>query len=335
MQSIFMVGEQRSGSNLLRLILNESDSIAAPHPPHILQRMMPLLPAYGDLNKKKNFIKLIDDVIRLIELNPVPWDKVKLKRSDVDKHCNENSLIAVYGAVMDLYAEANTANSWICKSMQNIQWADEINLYFDNPKYIYLYRDPRDVALSFMKAVIGEKHPYFIAKQWNHLQELCITQMNWHGTESIFPVSYEGLLAKPEATVKNLCQFLNIKFSNKMLDFHKSKEAERSAKSSSLWENLSQPIKSSNSKKFMAELTTEEIKIIESITGEVMDTLGYERTLIKKGQELKFKKEDVELFKKDNVSAKDKKASQVDPEDLKRRKLQLGFLNKINALVPA
>ena len=60
MQSIFMVGEQRSGSNLLRLILNESPSIAAPHPPHILQRFMPLLPVYGNLDNNNNFKKLID-----------------------------------------------------------------------------------------------------------------------------------------------------------------------------------------------------------------------------------------------------------------------------------
>ena len=83
MQAIFMVGEQRSGSNLLRLILNESNSLAAPHPPHILQRMIPLLPAYGDLNNKIKFKKLIDDVCQLVELNPVPWDKVKLNRNEI------------------------------------------------------------------------------------------------------------------------------------------------------------------------------------------------------------------------------------------------------------
>lgn len=335
MQAIFMVGEQRSGSNLLRLILNESSSLAAPHPPHILQRMMPLLPAYGNLNDKKVFNNLIEDVCQLVELNPVPWDKVKLDRKLITQHCNENSLVAVYGAVMDLYAEAHNAKGWICKSMQNIQWADQINHYFNEPKYIYLYRDPRDVALSFKKAVIGEKHPYFIAKQWNELQELCIAQLKWAGTESIFPISYENLLANPEETVKKLCKFLNIEFSNKMLDFHKSKEAKQSAKSSSLWENLSQPIKSNNSKKFMTELTTKEIKIIESITGKVMDTLGYERTLIKEGQELKFTQRDIARFKKENAVAKELKASQVDPEDIKRRKRQMGLINKITEMVPA
>ena len=331
MQAIFMVGEQRSGSNLLRLILNESSDIAAPHPPHILQRFMPLLPIYGSLDNEKSFKKLIDDVCRLVELNPVPWDKVKLDRKAVLKRCNENSLVAVYGAVMDMYAESQNANAWMCKSMQNIHWADEINLYFDKPKYIYLYRDPRDVALSFTKAVIGEKHPYFIAKQWNQLQELCIAQMNWLGEDSIFALSYEALLENPEKIVRKLCKFLNIKFSKKMLDFHTSKEAERSAKSSSLWENLSQPIKSNNSKKFMAELTTKDIKIIESVTGDVMDTLGYERAVVNKGEELVFSDKEIECFAQENSEAKIKKSSQVDPEDLKRRKIQTGFLEKISS----
>ena len=53
--NIFMIGTQRSGSNLLRLMLNEPARIAAPHPPHILQRLMPLVPNYGDLEKRENF----------------------------------------------------------------------------------------------------------------------------------------------------------------------------------------------------------------------------------------------------------------------------------------
>lgn len=85
----------------------------------------------------------------------------------------------------------------------------------------------------------------------------------------------------------------------------------------------------------MTELTTEEIEIIESITGDVMDLLGYERTLVAKGQELKFSHKDIKNFKQENTTAKDIKASQADPDDIKRRKLQMGFLNKITKMVPA
>ena len=77
MQSILMVGEQRSGSNLLRLILNSSTDVVAPHPPHILQNLMPLMPDYGNLAEQGTMRRLVDDVCRLVEHNPVAWDGIK------------------------------------------------------------------------------------------------------------------------------------------------------------------------------------------------------------------------------------------------------------------
>ena len=54
MTPVFMIGTQRSGSNLLRLMINQLDQIASPHPPHIMERMHPLLDCYGDLNVDEN-----------------------------------------------------------------------------------------------------------------------------------------------------------------------------------------------------------------------------------------------------------------------------------------
>ena len=47
---VMMIGTQRSGSNLLRLMLNQLPDIASPHPPHILERLGPLEADYGDLS---------------------------------------------------------------------------------------------------------------------------------------------------------------------------------------------------------------------------------------------------------------------------------------------
>ena len=41
MQRVFIIGEQHSGPNPLRLMLSPI-GIGAPHPPHMLTRMMPL-----------------------------------------------------------------------------------------------------------------------------------------------------------------------------------------------------------------------------------------------------------------------------------------------------
>src|SRR6266849_5106581 len=114
---IFIIGIRRSGSNLLRLMLNQLPEIAAPHPPHILHHMMPLVSGYGDLNDPRAFSLLVDDVCRLAELNPVPWEGVVLDRKDVAARCRKRNLVAVFGAVYDVMAEAWGAKTWCCKSL--------------------------------------------------------------------------------------------------------------------------------------------------------------------------------------------------------------------------
>jgi hypothetical protein len=183
MQSLFLVGEQRSGSNLLRLMIASSHEIAAPHPPHILQRIDPVVRVSRILDDDK-FDQLTEIVCRLVETNPVPWLNTTLDREEVKRRCREKHVIAIYGAVMDIYAESNHARAWMCKSMQNIRWADHLNKYFGNNKYIYLHRDARDVALSFTKAVIGDKHPYFIASNGRQIQRSVSTQ------EGCIPIAF-------------------------------------------------------------------------------------------------------------------------------------------------
>src|SRR5258708_9227349 len=188
-----MIGIQWSGSNLLRLMLNELPDLAAPHPPHILQRMMPLVPRYGHLDRKKAFSQLVDDVCRLVESNPVPWEGVVLNRENVAARCRKPSLVAVFGAVYDVMAEAWGAKSWCCKSLANIYYLPEIEEYFSEAKYIYLYRDGRDVATSFSKAVVGEKHFYHIAKEWNDAQHLSLHFRKPIRTKRIYKLIYMDL----------------------------------------------------------------------------------------------------------------------------------------------
>lgn len=329
--SVFMIGIQRSGSNLLRLMLNQLPDIAAPHPPHIMQRMMPLVPGYGDLEVRENFMLLVDDVCRLVEHNPVPWEGVNLNREIVAKHCREHSLVAVFGAVYDMMAEAKGARSWCCKSLANINYLPEIEAYFDNAKYIYLYRDGRDVALSFRKAVVGEKHFYHIAKEWASTQQLALSMRDKIGPRRFFPVKYEDLTRDTEKTMRGLCEFLGTPYSPSMLDFHRSEEAQRAAKSSDLWGNVVNPVMQNNSRKFLKEASEEDIRIFESVAGDVMDALGYDRVYTKRGSETVFTAADIARFDQENKRIKDEVMSKVDPEDLKRRDQQSGLLQQIKA----
>lgn len=333
---IFMIGTQRSGSNLLRLMLNQLPEVAAPHPPHILQRLMPLIPGYGDLEEDENFARLVDDVCRLVELNPVPWDGVTLDRADVARRCSDRSLVAVFGAVYDVMAETQGAQTWCCKSLANIRYLDEIENYFrDSARYIYLYRDGRDVALSFRKAVVGEKHFYHIAREWGDTQRLALDFRGRIDPARVFSIRYEDITGQPETTMRELCKFLGYRYVPSMLNFHKTEEAQKAAKSSDLWGNVVNPVMADNTRKFLREASSEDLAIFERVAGDVLTALGYDRVATRPGESDGFSAEEIRRFASENELLKNEVMSKVDPEDLKRRDQQAGLIQQIRQRQPA
>ncbi|VAW59438.1 Sulfotransferase domain protein [hydrothermal vent metagenome] len=332
MKSVFIIGTQRSGSNLLRLMLNQLQAIASPHPPHILDRMLPLMDSYGDLHDERNFKILVDDVCRLVELNPVEWSDVVFDREKIFSDSQgSRSLTSVYGAVYDSYAEQQGAHTWICKSMANIKYTNEIEAHFKKPKYIYLYRDGRDVALSFQKAVVGEKHIYNIAKDWSETQSKALYLREMLDEDQFFSVSYEQLTQQPEQTAKALCAFLAVEFSTEMFDYHKSHEAKNAAESSDLWGNVTNPILSNNSKKYKKEMSEDDLRIFESVAGHTLDHLNYERDIVATGDETEFPEDDIEKFNEENKRKKLAQLLNVDEADKERRQRQSNLLNEIRS----
>jgi LPS sulfotransferase NodH len=328
---IFMIGTQRSGSNLLRLMLNQLPNIVAPHPPHILHRLMPIMPLYGNLQRDDNFATLVDDVCRLIELNPVPWEGVRLDRKKVAGACRERSLMAVFGATYQVLADTRGAKTWLCKSMQNTLYLAKIEAYFSDAKYIYLYRDGRDVAVSFRKAVVGEKHYYHIAKEWAETQQRALQHRAIVPPQRFAGISYEELTTDPEREMQRLCTFLGAEYHPSMLEFHSTAEAKRAAESSSLWGNVTKPIMVDNTRKFMREASAEDISIFESVAGDMLDALGYERAYVRRGEERRFTANDIRGFDAENKRLKEEMLRSVDQEDLKRRDQQSALLAEIQS----
>ena len=327
---IFMIGTQRSGSNLLRLMLNQLPEVAAPHPPHILQRLMPMVAGYGDLQVQANFMRLVEDVCQLVELNPVPWEGVTLDRQEVARRCRTPSVVAVFGAVYDIMAQTRGAQTWCCKSLANINYLSDIENYFrDGAKYIYLYRDGRDVAVSFCKAVVGEKHFYHIAKEWAATQQIALGMRERIGPSRFFGVRYEDITAQPESTMQQLCKFLGYRYTPSMLSFHKTDEAKKAAESSDLWGNVVNPVMSENSRKFLREAAPADVRIFELVAGDVLDALGYDRVGSERGEKAEFSVEAIKQFDVENQRLREAVLSKVDPEDLKRRDRQTSLIQKI------
>lgn len=328
-KSIQIIGTQRSGSNLLRVMLNQINEVDAPHPPHILKRFFPLLPKYGNLNIESNFDKLVEDVCKMVELNPVPWENFSLNRETLKSKCHSNSLIEIYRVIYELKATNSKATYWCCKSMSNIHFSNEIEKANIKPLYIHLYRDGRDVALSFKKAIVGQKHMYHIAKQWRSEQELCLKLKETLGDNRVFQVSYESLLTDSEAVLKRLCDFLKVSYSAEMLDYYKSNESSKTADSGKMWSNLSQPVIKNNFNKFSKELSPEDIEVFERIAGDTLLKLGYNLSTSTHENLSAFTASEIEQFDKINRVLKTLAIKNASEKDIEKREGQSNLLQLI------
>ena len=328
---LFMIGMQRSGSNLLRLMLNQLPALAAPHPPHILERLGPFEPNYGNLDNDENFMAMVDDVCRLIETNPVRWELVDLDRRAIADSCPERSLVAVYASVHDRLAQAWGADDWVCKSMANIHYLPEIERYFgESARFIFLYRDGRDVALSFRKALIGDKTFYHLGKSWHEAQQLALDLRDRVDASRFISLSYEDLIQTPETSLRGLCSFLGTDYQESMMDFHESSEASRTAVTG-LWSNVSRPVDQANCAKFLKESTQDEIELFEAVAGSSLDALGYPRYSVESGIEAEINPERLKRLDAENEKLRALALRDSDPKDLELREPQAKFMGSLRA----
>lgn len=365
----FMIGSQRSGSNWLRTMLNEREDLASPHPPHILRDMMPVLDKFGDLNNTVNLSVMIDHVSTFVERNLVTWvDKhgrpilfdrdavlwsVNLSTKALAERTgtsitNPDFLVATMDEVMNVYAIANDKRTWMCKSMDNSKFHDLL-LRFYTPKrlrYLYLVRDPRDVAMSFMKTAVGDCHLHAIVTKWVTLQRQALLAIQ--NVESI-QVAYEDLVTDKDATMKDIFEFLgertfgrltrktSVRELTKLTDVIKasmtSPQTKITASLSAQFQNLTRgdSFTKKQYQKWRKELGEKDIIMIESIAHEVMTQLDFEVSLVTKSvAPIIWSNEEIIEFgriNKERIAEMYKALSVENPVDAERRMRQAEVLN--------
>lgn len=327
----FVIGTGRSGSSLLGAMLNQHTELAVPHASPILSRMTPLLGRYGDLSDPDHFSMLVDDVCRLVESAPVPWQGVILDRAAIEASCRERSLVAIVGAVYACAAQAKGARSWCSTQCTDVHHLASLEAYFPDARYVHLYRDGRDVALSFRGAPIGEKHVYHLAREWREAQRIAMQLRECVDPRRFFSLSYEELIEDSEWVLRRLSAFLGVLYEPAMLDYHRSDEARRLAAGGVWWHRIAAPVIAGNRGKFRTEMSDGHLRIYESVAGDTLDALGYVRAAVRPGDEMQFTAADIQAFEIENLALKERVRARATPDEIERRAHQSRLLQQIRA----
>lgn len=330
MRFIQFIGTQRSGSNLLRVMLNQLPVVSAPHPPHILKTFFPLLPLYGDLARESQFKLLVTDVCRWVNGNPVPWGDFKADPEKIRALCKQNTLMEVFSTIYIEKARHDHAEFWCCKSMETVSYLPELESSGLNPFYIYLFRDGRDVALSFKKVIVGPKHIYSLAKKWHEEQQLSIKLSKSISPARIISIKYEEFTTQPHAVMEELCAKLGIPFDEKIFDYMSSAESKAAAESGRMWTNLLKPVINDNFNKFKKELSEDEVRIFESVAGESLQQLGYE-LVYRDSPKVRFTRQEIDAFEQEDAKLRKAVVEQTAAAEKERRRLQESLLKEIQS----
>lgn len=272
---IFIVGTERSGSNLLRVILNSHGGIVVPHPPHIVRYFRPLEASYGDLARDEVFARFVRDVIRLVRLHAYPWD-VPLDPNRVVSRAYPRDAFGVAAELYEQYRESVGRSRWACKSTFMVDHGLEIVRRFADPRIVLLVRDPRDVAVSSRESIFSTYHPYNTAKLWRHQQARGLELVRRLPSTNIAVVRYEELVTDTSAAVRRLCEFLGEAFEPRMLEYFRTDEARKSASLSASWSNTERPPRPDRVARYRELLRAEEVRWVEVVARAEMRAFGYE-----------------------------------------------------------
>ena len=277
MDPIFIIGTERSGTNLLRLILDSHSKITIPHPPHIMKLFFGLEPLYGDLGRDRNFRRLIGDVTGMVHRHPYPWGIV-LDREEIFRKAGERDLLHVYYQIYEQYRESRNKSRWGCKSTFMMRHVARIRQFWPSAKFIYMVRDCRDVVVSARESIFCHYNAYYTARLWKDEQQVGRYWLQKLSDREIFLLRYEDLLESPEASVKALCVFLEEPYEEGMLRYFERSEAKKCSRLSKSWKNTARPIMKDNVLKFLKRLRPGEIELVEALAGMELDLFGYELT---------------------------------------------------------
>ncbi|MFC2092026.1 sulfotransferase [Elusimicrobiota bacterium] len=269
---VFLLCSERSGSNLLRMIIGNHPQISAPSFIGLLSLFYPLLPNYGNLQNEHNFRRLCTDVCNVMENQYGIWRSTFLD-DELFNSVTDRSFFGLYDYIIE--KEIITRRKQRAFIKESGQYSFLLLDHYKDSKFIYLLRDGRDVALSFKNSPTHTGNIKEIANIWSKEQQECLSFYCLDGKERTYAVHYEDLLRYPEKTSKNICAFLDEPYEPAILEYYKNKESiEISAKTVN-WENVKKPIFANNFGKYKNDLSSSSIKYFEKIAFRELFLCGY------------------------------------------------------------
>lgn len=228
---IFIGGEGRSGTRLLRTVLGKHSSIfEVPRETYIFAtKNIKGNKFHSIYANNKEIDLLVKSVISsMFFKRSVAIEKSKNKNFDEQvnsvfnliKESESYHLINNKYDAFNLIVNHLTLNSnkrrWIEKTPSNIYSAKEILELYPKAKIIAIFRDPRAVCASWLKKD-KLKSLFGVCLSWNRAINQMV-KLSKEIPDNFYVLKFEDLVSSPEPELKKLCVFLNENYETEMMN---------------------------------------------------------------------------------------------------------------------
>jgi hypothetical protein len=265
---VIVLGVGRSGTTLLRVMLDRSSQIAIPYESFFVT---PLAHRHGS---RPNIDSFADDLGRFYQL--FEWG---ISPEDVRPRLHEGMTTGeAIAAVFEVYAQHEGKPRWGDKTPLYMQHLPLLERLFPDAIWVHLVRDGRDAALSFLELPEGfsgkswalPRTPGQFAARWR-TEILSARRLGAHVGGRYLELRYEDLVTEPERELKRVCEHASLAWEPAMLEHADVPEV------SSMPEhrNIAQP-PTPGLRDWRSQMSREDALTFEQVAGDVLRRGDYE-----------------------------------------------------------
>ncbi|MGH3042767.1 MAG: sulfotransferase family protein, partial [Gaiellaceae bacterium] len=234
----FVVGNDRSGTTVLRLVLDRSREAAVPSESMFLLDFASVR-RRGGLEDPARAARFVEAVwahprVRLWELRGEP-PQVPPGRSHAEAY--RFAVESPFRA----YAEREGKARFGDKTPAYLHAVDELLEIWPDARIVVLVRDARDVFLSIARLPFGPNNPYAAARWWARGVRAGLDAERRH-PEHVLTVRYEDLVDDPAAHVERVCEHVGVGYNSEMLAIERSDPGKIVASQAGWFEGVSSPL---------------------------------------------------------------------------------------------
>jgi hypothetical protein len=266
---LFVLGVRRSGTTLLRVMLDRHSQLAVPDESYFVPQLADRHLHHVDPDE---FVEDLRRLNTLVEWE-VPLEKVRRRLSE------RMPIGAAIGAVYSVYAEERDKPRWGDKTPMYMQNLRHLERLFPDALFVHLIRDGRDAAMSFLampKGIATEtwmhpRSPAGFACQWRTEVDAARRLGRRIGAHRYLEVKYEDLVRDVEPVLKRICAFAGLDYERQMTNYAGNVDVSSKPHQQSLTRPPTPGLRD-----WRAQMPAADIGAFEQVAGDLLQELGYE-----------------------------------------------------------